>query len=250
LTVRDLKSGSTDEAALARGLALLSSLRLPFLVGKSFLDVGVAEGGLFSEFAVASGASRVLGLAQDKDALEKAQGRVSGVEFREADVETFSVETEERFDVICLSVDLFGKADPREFIPLLMQLLTPQGVLVIDWPILDEDGPEFKERKTDTMGAGLVGQFSAVRSLCGSSGWRFRRIGQSAREPMSLPRQVYHLAHGVRDFYLLLGESTSGKSTKARFLASLPGLSTFGATRFCGKYTTVKRHARKNFVMW
>ena len=43
------ESGSTDEAALARGLALLSSLRLPFLAGKSFLDIGVAEGGLFSE---------------------------------------------------------------------------------------------------------------------------------------------------------------------------------------------------------
>jgi hypothetical protein len=165
----------------------------------------------------------VVGLDDDELRLKESRAQVPGASFSLMSFEGWDGIPRRQFDVILLSRDLSGLSDPREFIPLLMGLLSPRGVVVFDWPVVDEDGPQFLAADDGERDGGLVAQFSAVRSVCVAAGWRFRRVGVLSRYASQHAHQIYHLGLGVKDFFLLLGESTTGKSTKARSLLNIPG---------------------------
>lgn len=165
----------------------------------------------------------MVGLDDDEVRLAESSAQVPGASFSLMSFEGWDGIPGRQFDVILLSRDLSGLSDPREFIPLLMGLLSPRGVLVFDWPVVNEEGPQFLAADDGERDAVLVAQFSAVRSVCVAAGWRFRRVGALARDASQHEHHTYNLGLGVKDFFLLLGESTTGKSTKARSLSNIPG---------------------------
>jgi hypothetical protein len=186
--------------------------------------VGVAAGGLFCELAALSGATDVVGITDDADLIQKTKQRVPVADVRLVDWNQPTVIREEGFDVVCVSEDFFGRFEPKTLIHFLMTLVAADGLLVFDWPMFEEDGPEFKAVHDSDDAKLVAGQFSAVRSLCREEDWSYRRVGLSNRERFGLKYHVHQVGFGRKNFFLLHGESTSGKSTLATFLSDIPSV--------------------------
>lgn len=201
--------------------AKLVALQFPDLRDRSFLDIGCAEG-FFCGFAVESGASKVVGIDVSSARLSIARSEVPDAEFI---CSTWDELPQWKFDVILLSSALHYAANPQALIKALMDRLATDGVLVLEVPVLDEDGSDFRPTTRIVGDSVLVPQRNAIRQLANRHGWGFRVIGPSVQQNGDQNRRmVYHLAPRLTDCLLLLERSTWGKSTKARDLARHPDL--------------------------
>lgn len=201
-----------DAAGPSRSIDKLSALRLPALSGKRFLDVGCNEG-FFCGFAQFSGASRVVGIDQNAETLQRAAARFPEVTFL---AQGWDQLPDESFDVITLLSALHYAEDQEALIHRLMDHLTPEGVLVLEIGLSSESQNDWVsvKRSIDTR---LFPTRSKLNALLKPYAWKI--IGNSVEQPGDpLQRVVVHVTRLKPYAYLMLESPASGKSTLARQL--------------------------------
>ena len=143
-------------------------LALPDLSGCSFLDLG-CNAGYYCEYALRSGAKRVVGVDADQDVIAQARKKLPTVEFHDGGWDRdFPSGT---FDVVILLSAIHYAVDPVAIVGKVYQALTPGGLLVLEGGLIDPQGTE--------------------RSDCLVPGWR--RVGDRCR----------HLSYGYLRNHLL-----------------------------------------------
>jgi SAM-dependent methyltransferase len=197
----------------------LAALRLPDLSGRTFLDASCKDG-FFCAFALWAGASRVVGLDRDPASVARVRERFPQVE---VEVGSLNWLPEGPFDVILLAYALQQAENPEALIAGLVDALAPNGVLVLETPVLTQvPGEEFVVLAGPSGAEIKVPQSQAIRRVCADRGFTFRMIGGSVARGEG-DAIVYHLGRPVRNAWLLLEPSSSGKTTKAHELAHIPG---------------------------
>jgi SAM-dependent methyltransferase len=188
----------------------LAALRLPDLSGRTFLDASCKEG-FFCAFALWAGASRVVGLDRDPASVARVRERFPQVE---VEVGSLNWLPEGPFDVILLAYALQQAENPEALIAGLVDALAPNGVLVLETPVLTQvPGEEFVVLAGPSGAEIKVPQSQAIRRVCADMGFTFRMIGGSVARGEG-DAIVYHLGRPVRNAWLLLEPSSSGKTTE------------------------------------
>lgn len=229
-----LREGDSDS------FGKLSALHLPALSGKSFLDVGCNEG-FFCGWAHFSGASRVAGLDISDHAIGSARKRFPEVEFT---CGSWSSLPEGPFDVVLMASALHYAEEPERLLERLVGLLTPTGVLVLETGVDAEAlGPGFSEIARPVGDRVKHPKRDAIRLICREHGWLYRRVGPSVRQAGDpLPRVVFHIAKPVSTAWLLLGDSTSGKSFQSQRLSQIPGTQVVSGDADLHQLVTIERN--------
>jgi SAM-dependent methyltransferase len=197
-------------------------LRYNAFNGKTVLDIGCNEG-FFSLTAAKAGATRVVGLDQNKDIINAARDRYaqSGlaqdiIDFR---CQSWDQLPEEEFDVILLLSALHYAEDQSALIKSLMDKLTPSGVLVLECGVINNDRVEFVtvDRAIDKRQFPTTGK---LKEMFGAYAWK--QVGSSVDQSGDpIPRKVFHIRRLKPTVMLLLGAAYSGKTTLARRLRTL-----------------------------
>lgn len=215
-----------DAAGDSLTLEKLKSLQMPDLKGRSFLDVGCNEG-FFCGFARFQGASRVVGIDHSRQFIERARRRFEGCEFLAQGWDSLP---EGKFDVVLLASALHYAEDQPALIGRLVELLAPNGVLVLELGIASSPNDEWvtvkrgiDERQFPTM--------AKLRNILDSYAWKWMGPSVSqAGDPVS--RHVLHISRRRPIAYLLMEPPGYGKSSVAAGLfvpAGIPVIS--GDTR-------------------
>ena len=191
--------------------AKLQRLGLPILKGKSFLDVGCNEG-FFCEAARRAGASRVLGIDVSSEAISRAKKRYPKIEFR---CQSWDKEIGGTFDVILIASALHYADDQLGLIKKLLNLLSKDGVLIIEIGLAAIVGNNFIQVR---RAAGDIRSYPTLRLLEQSFvDYSVRMVGDSVPQSGDpIPRKVIHFKNRKPCLLLLDGPSYSGKSTLAK----------------------------------
>lgn len=198
----------------------LTSLKLPSLDGKSFLDVGCNEG-FFCAYAIANGASRVVGLDYNPDFIAEAKRRVPEAEFIN---NSWDALPPHKFDVILLSSALHYASEPLKLLDDLVAHLTPPGTLVVETPVFPTALEGFHWVSRPVGDRVLVPGLHALKIFSKERGLAFRQVGPSVMQTGDeSPRMVYQIGHYKRTCWLLLQPTSFGKSTKAAQLMTMAG---------------------------
>lgn len=193
-------------------LAKLKALRLPSLVNQRFLDIGCNEG-FFCGYAQFAGASRVVGLDASAEFIARARQRFSGIEFLQ---QTWDCLPPGPFDVVLIASALHYAQDQADLIHRAMQLLSPNGTLVLelgvatgaqcDWVEVDRGA----DRRTFPTWAKL-------HEILAPHAWK--QISQSVSQKGDpLPRHTLHINPRKPVAYLLTQPPGYGKTTIGREL--------------------------------
>ncbi len=198
-TFPDQAGGSLSDEKLKR-------LRLPSLVGQSFLDVGCNEG-FFCGFAHFEGASRAVGLEMNAGFVERARARFPACEFLNQSWDNLPDDT---FDVILLASALHYAKDQAKLIGGLMGVLKPTGTLVLEIGIADgaENAWVPVKRSIDER---LFATWAKMREVL--SGYAWKNMGASVRQAGDpVNRVVIHVHHRLPMAFLLMQPPAFGKT--------------------------------------
>lgn len=145
-------------------------LALPDLNGLSFLDLG-CNAGHYCDYALRSGARRVVGVDTDRAVIALARQKLPHVEFHDGGWDNdFPTGP---FDVVILLSAIHYAVDPVAVIAQVQRELAPGGLLVLEGGLIDPQG--------------------TARSDCLVPGWR--QVGDRCR----------HLSYGYLRNHLLTG---------------------------------------------
>jgi SAM-dependent methyltransferase len=206
----DVSGGSDSEGKLKR-------LHLPErLDGMSVLDIACNEG-FFCQEAWRRGASRVVGIDKQARALEAARERDDRTDYRLMDWSRLR-ELDETFDVVLLLSALHYAEKPRVLLRDAFDLLTPDGVLILECGVAPGEEPEWQlvERPSGEVRHPTASMIR--RSFRGGSVSRLGPSVDQAGDP--IPRSVFHVTRRTPTVVLIGGRGGSGKSTLARHLKS------------------------------
>lgn len=200
----------------SRFLNKIKELRLPELLGKSFLEIGSGDG-VYCGFAKHIGANPVIGIESNKKNINYARTKFPNCEFLEQNLHQLP---ESSFDVIIMLDKLHEIKGQQEFIHALMQKLTPTGVLVLEVGV---DSLNRAESKDGYPSSKLLHQFLK------NYAWK---IIQANKKAEGVSTYTYHISPRKPFVYLLMQPSGYGKSTIARNLFVPAGVQVVNGDRF------------------
>lgn len=116
----------------------LSSLKMPEMLGKSFLDLGCNEG-FFCGAALAAGASRAVGVDYDELSIENARAFFPGAEFHQSDWHDFFQNNREKFDVVLFASAIHYASDQEAILKNVLESLSDNGLLILECGIGEAD---------------------------------------------------------------------------------------------------------------
>jgi ubiquinone/menaquinone biosynthesis C-methylase UbiE len=185
----------------------LVSLRLPKLSGKSLLDIGCNDG-FFCGYAIFDGASRVVGLDRSKAAISYAKQRFPEAEFLN---QTWDVLPEGPFDTILLLSAIHYAEDQAAMIHRLVNLLSDDGVLVLEMGMVTSHKAEWVEVKR-SIDRRYFPTFPMLEQVLKNFAWK--RVGLSVKQKGDpLDRYVIHIRKRKPYAFLFMQKSGSGKSS-------------------------------------
>ena len=217
-----------SEPGHSKSFEKLASLRLPSLVGKSFLDVGCNEG-FFCGYAAFCGARRVVGIDVVKTSLLKARGRFPECEFLEQSWEQLPTGP---FDVILLASALHYADSQPALVRNLVASLSPGGLLVLELGVAGGTEQEWVRvaRGIDTRD---FPTWRGVETMLRGTAWR--RVGTSVRQSGDpVGRHVIHITPRRPHAYLLMAAPAGGKTNISRSLFQPAGLTVVSGDRVIG----------------
>jgi SAM-dependent methyltransferase len=231
----------------------LIALQLPQLIGKSFLDIGCNEG-FFCNQAKQKGASRVVGIDQDKSSVEKAKSLYPGIEFL---CQSWAKLPAGPFDVILHSSAMHYAADPYQHIKRIHEALADDGLFILECGIAPFNHPmesgvyelggafwERANRNFDTV-------FHPSEALLRSSlliDFSVRAAGLSVvQRGDPFPRKVFHCRKFKPIVLLIGGAGHAGKTTFAVELQRY-GIPTFSSDIALERLAT--NQGLNNEVLW
>jgi len=198
-----------DATGDSRTLEKLKALKLPNLVGRTFLDVGCNEG-FFCGFAKFLGARRAVGLDHSRLFIERAQQRFPDCEFHHQGWDRLP---EGPFDVILLASALHYAEDQRALLLRLIESLSDDGVLVLEMGIVssEENAWVEVERGIDRRSFPTM---SRLREVLDDYAWKW--MGRSVTQDGDpVGRHVVHVSRRRPVAYLLMQPPAYGKSSIA-----------------------------------
>lgn len=220
----------------------LKKLSLPELDGRSFLDVGCNEG-FFCGFAKFLGATRSVGVDHSAGFIERARTRFPDCEFHVASWEQLP---QGPFDVILLASALHYADDQPALLHRLMDLLSPDGVLVLELGIVTSKQSEWVkvERGIDER---YFPTMPKLREVLADYAWKW--MGPSVAQtgdPVS--RHVLHISRRRRAAYLLMQPPAFGKSSIAKSLFPKAGVPVVSGDQVIGRIAAGKLQAPDDLV--
>lgn len=198
-----------DAAGDSHTLDKLKALKLPDVEGKSFLDVGCNEG-FFCGFARFQGATRVVGIDHGQGFITRARQRFPDCEFICAGWDRLP---DEKFDIILLASALHYADDQAALVRALMDMLAPDGVLVLEIGIASSREAEWVKilRGIDER---YFPSMPKVREILGEYAWKW--MGRSVNQDGDpIGRHVIHVSHRRPVAYLLMQPPGYGKTSIA-----------------------------------
>lgn len=199
-------------------LEKLKALRLPDLQGRTFLDVGCNEG-FFCGFAHFQGASRVVGLDHSEHFITRAKTRFPECEFHQRGWDQLPAEP---FDVILLASALHYADDQPALVRDLVDLLSPDGTLILELGIASSPKAEWKRVKRG-IDEREFPSMPMLRAILGDYAWKW--MGPSiSQDGDPVPRHVVHITRRRPVAYLLMQPPGYGKSSLASALFTRAGV--------------------------
>lgn len=214
----------------SRSFDKLVALSLPALQGKRVLDAG-CNTGFFCGWAAFQGAAFVRGVDNNPECVAQAKVWFPGCSFLHLDWANLGPE---RYDLIlCLSAIHYAH-DQEALLGMLMDRLTPQGLLVLEFGIAAGDADEFvrvgRRITAETMDYRLFPTWKKAESLLGR--YAFKYMGESVNQAGDpAPRHIFHVQRPRPFAALLMDGHYSGKTSAVNALLK-PGL-----LRFMGEQT-------------
>jgi SAM-dependent methyltransferase len=196
----------------------LKKLALPDLAGRSFLDVGCNEG-FFCGYAKFQGAAQVVGIDVSPGFIERARARFHGCEFHARGWDQLP---DGPFDVVLLASALHYADDQADLIHRLVELLSPDGVLVLELGIFSSSKNDWVrvERGIDVR---VFPTMAKLREVLDRYAWKW--MGPSVDQGGDpVKRHVIHIRRRRRIAYLLMEPPGYGKSTIAASLFGSDGI--------------------------
>jgi len=214
-TVGDDKGASDSEGKLER-------IRLPYLQGKSFLDLG-CNAGFFCRAARQRGASRTVGIDIGAEKIAEARRLDPDGEYIAGDWFEKLRSLQGTFDVIIHLSAFHYVTDQREFLRLVEDRLAPGGVFILECGVVNSRVPRYVDIKrksyTRHVTSPLLDQLL--------SNFAVRRMDSSVvQRGDPVPRFVFHCQRWKVTVFLLSGESHSGKSYLGRVLSGQRDIAT------------------------
>lgn len=198
----------------SKSVEKLCALALPALRGAKVLDVGCNEG-FFCGYAVARGATKVVGIDRDAGVIKAAQRRFPGATFLAVGWDALP---EGQFDVVLLLSALHYAADQEALLHALMTRVVPDGLLVVEAGIAPGSGDEWVEILRLDGPKWYATRRRMERVL---SRYAYKMIGPSVdQQGDRVARSVFHVRHMKPTVLLLSSGSYTGKSTLARSFAA------------------------------
>jgi methyltransferase family protein len=222
----------SGEAATSDSNRKLERLKLPDLTGKRFLDIGCNQG-YFCNAAAERGASYVLGIDADSEAIEFASKTYAkqNVEFR---VQRWSALPQENFDVVLWASAMHYESDPSNIIRNVTSILSPSGLLILECGVVTDRWNKTMipiARPNDTR------LYPTIRYLLEEvlDGMSVRWVSQPETTRWdAVPRSVFHCRPHSTFVVLIRGNAGHGKTTLARLMQ--PGASkNIGIDEFIGR---------------
>jgi SAM-dependent methyltransferase len=204
--------GMSDSARKLERIALPEDLS-----GKAVLDIGCNEG-LFCHWAKRRGASRVVGIDFDQPRLEYAIKTYGGdgIDFR---FQNWTTLPEGPFDVVLWTSAMHYEKNPRRVFEAIKQVLSPDGVLILECGVVDRSGKEMVrvQRHSDACLYPTIGLL--LEDFL--PGYAVRRFYQPEITPGDpVPREVFHCSLQRPIVSIVHGDTKDGKSfLGSRFLA-------------------------------
>jgi SAM-dependent methyltransferase len=218
-----------DAAGDSRTLEKLKALRLPSLEGRSFLDVGCNEG-FFCGFARFQGATRVVGIDRSAQFIARARQRFPDCEFDQRGWERLP---EGPFDVILLASALHYADDQPALVHALVDLLSPDGTLVLEMGIASSRKAEWTRVKRDIDERDFP-SMPMLRKVLAEHAWKW--MGPSiAQDGDPVPRHVVHVTRRRSVAYLLMQPPGYGKSSLASGLFARAGVAVVSGDQALGQ---------------
>lgn len=196
-----------DATGDSRTLEKLKALKFPDLGGRSFLDVGCNEG-FFCGFAKFSGAQRSVGIDYSAAFIARAKQRFPTCEFHRRD---WSELPAGPFDVVLLASALHYAEDQQALVHSLVELLSPDGVLILELGIVSSQESAWVEveRGIDRRSFPTMAK---LREVLGGFAWKW--MGPSVMQDGDpVTRHVVHVSRRRPLAYLLMQPPAYGKTT-------------------------------------
>ena len=210
----------------------LAMLGLPAdLTGKRVLDVGCGDG-FFSAAALARGASEVIGIDRDPDAIAQASSLAQGCRFVLGDWADLPPGP---FDIMMFLSGLDLVERPRRLMAAFLRELSSDGLLIVECSAFN-DGAAAEWRLAERGGA--INRYPTFRLLLDDifGEYSARILGPSANGPDDqVPRYVIHCRPKVPTLLAISGRSGQGKSSIARLFGT-HGIKTIHTDSFIEQY--------------
>lgn len=201
-----------DAEGASRTFDKLLCLKLPSLEGRSFLDVGCNEG-FFCGFAAFEGAARAVGIDKSPLFVGRARERFPDAQFLEQGWEQLP---EGPFDVILLASALHYADDQPALIRRLVDLLSDDGVLVLELGIVPSDKAEWVKVKRG-IDERYFPSMKMLREVLADYAWKW--MGPSiAQDGDPVGRHVLHISRRRPVAYLMMAPPGHGKTSLAKRL--------------------------------
>lgn len=226
-----------DAAGGSRTLDKLKALQLPDLAERTFLDVGCNEG-FFCGFARFNGASRVVGVDQSAQFIDRARRRFPDCEFHQ---QGWDALPQGKFDVILLASALHYADDQPALIRALVDRLTANGTLVLELGVASSRNAQWVKVKRD-MDVRLFPSMPMLKKVLADYAWKW--MGPSiAQDGDPVARHVIHVSHRLPVAYLLMQPPGYGKSSLASRLFPAAGVQVVSGDQKIGEVASGKRAA-------
>jgi len=212
----------------------LNTLSLPELKGRSFLDVGCNEG-FFCGFARFLGAARSVGIDHSAGFIDRASQRFPDCEFH---ARSWDQLPDGPFDVILLASALHYAEDQAALVHRLVELLSFDGVLVLELGIVTSKKSEWVKVKRGSDER-FFPTMPLLREVLADYAWKW--MGPSVRQSGDpVPRHVLHISRRRRAAYLLMQPPAFGKSSISRSLFPKAGVSVVSGDQVIGQIAAGK----------
>lgn len=227
-----------DYNPMSDSMNKLKRIQLPDdMTGMSFLDIGCNEG-FFCAEALRRGASKVIGIDYDKNAIDFALNKygANNAFFINQGWDTLP---DEKFDVILWASAMHYESKPKNIISMIHKRLKRYGVFILECGVSDGSAKEMfiQQRKEDSLWYptyrllldDLLAQFSVRQVTDGHL-----PVGDS------IERFVFHCQRSMPTVMILTGGFQAGKTALARKLDDI-------ATQYVGIDNLIGRIANGKF---